>query len=135
MARERIRKPLKEGISASSIIQDMKAMHSNIEVLNQKMQYIVRNEKILGRNLIVLNKKIQAISQGKTFSPSLPQVSGDLEEQISMLNDSVLELKESVEELKKSQEEVKKLKYIVDAMNPLDLVSRSELEKLLKKKK
>src|SRR3989344_208973 len=50
---------------------DIKALVSTLNVFNQKIALIERNEKIIGRNIIVLNKKLKDLRQTSSID-SLP---------------------------------------------------------------
>jgi len=145
--------PSAPGVSYAlpDIARDVRALNSSILLLSQKMNYLVRNEKILGRNLIILNKKIkeleQRISSGASIGTSTsisgepsasPAVSGselaELEEKLNSLSFSVSELKDQMEKMKGSfakSDELKELKYVIDAINPLEFATLQQVKDLV----
>ncbi|MEW6295817.1 MAG: hypothetical protein AB1467_06030 [Candidatus Diapherotrites archaeon] len=144
--------PSAPGVSYAlpDIARDVRALNSSILLLSQKMNYLVRNEKILGRNLIILNKKIKELEQRISFSVSgasalisgepsaSPAVSGselaELEERVNSLSSSVSELKDQMEKMKGSfarADELKELKYVIDAINPLEFATLQQVKDLV----
>ena len=137
--------------SLSDIIRDIKALNSSVLLLSQKMNYLVRNEKILGRNLIILNKKIkdlevrmQSGSFGAVSAGGEGIESGNIKDELEQLKESVErstalvnDLSNQFDSLKDSfarAEDVKELKYIIDAINPLDFATLKQVEEMLGRK-
>ncbi len=132
----------------SDVIRDIKALNSSVQIIAQKMKYLVRNEKILGRNLIVLNKKLKALekrpsspSAGTGISaPEMNEVKDELaavSEKLSSLGHEISETKKRLNRFEESyakKETLDELKYVIDAINPLEFVTLSQLEDALGKK-
>lgn len=125
------------------LIRDIKALNSSVLLLSQKMNYLVRNEKILGRNFIILNKKLKALEQKKPAITS--SVSGEMPFEVKDLLDELDEkvrqnsfmLNEFKTDLSKissvyaKTEDLKELKYIVEAINPLEFVTLDQVKDLI----
>jgi len=128
------------------LANDIKALNSSVLVLGQKMQYVVRNEKILGRNLLVLNRKVEEIQQikpsesGGASSKDFKELKFELESistEQSRLNRTLIELRDAVEQVKINYakvEELKEMKYVIDAINPLEFVSVKQVDGLIDRK-
>lgn len=124
---------------------DIKALNSSVLLIGQKMQYLVRNEKILGRNLIVLSKRLKEMEisgiPGASAAGVPAGLSGQLADFSSRLEahaKRLLDLQNAVEELKEKtvlREEFSELKYVIDAVNPLEYVTQKQLAELGKAKK
>lgn len=124
------------------INSDLRALNSSVLILSQKMKYIVRNEKILGRNLVVLNKKLREIdtrtggASGEGGDLSLGQTQNELASINSKLEEhsvAVEEMRSELESMKNSfakQQDLKEMKYVLDAINPLEFVTRKDLEEI-----
>lgn len=138
-----------QGINVFAQIEsDIKALNSSVLLLSQKMQYLVRNEKILGRNLIVLSKRLKEIEAGgisTVGSAAVPEnLSVQLAEFASKLDShgqKILEMQNEIAGFKDQfalREELKEVKYVIDAINPLEFVTQKQLnewnEKTRKKK-
>ena len=140
--RERERKVSPKAMSIfGKINSDVRALNSGVLILSQKMKYVVRNEKILGRNLVVLNKKFKALEleggagAGSTLSFSQFQAElASINQKLEEFSNSIAELRSEVESIKETfakQEELKEIKFVVDAINPLEFVTRKDLEEIL----
>ena len=131
------------------IIRDIKALNSSVLLLSQKMNYLVRNEKILGRNFIILNKKLKAVEQKKPSASGLSSVSGEMSMELKdaldelqekvrqnefMLNEVKTDLSKLNEKYAKF-EDLKELKYIVEAINPLEFVTLDQVKDLVSNQK
>ena len=121
------------------IIQDIKALDSNVRLLAQEIKTIKRNERILARNLILLNKKLNELKEEKPSS--IP------EEALKELKDAILRTREDLEKLKEdvsflkkqlqktlTSEDVAELKYIVETVNPLEFVTYRQVGELVERK-
>lgn len=124
---------------------DIKALNSSVLLLSQKMQYLVRNEKILGRNLIVLSKRLKELessglpgaASGKVPEGLSAQLS-DFASKLESHGQQLLEVQNMIAELKEktvSREEFAELKYVIDAINPLEFVTQKQLAELTGKAK
>ena len=131
----------------ADVARDVKALNSAVLVLGQKMQFLVRNEKILGRNLLVLNKKIEDFQKVKGTDEAGSLGSKELEglrqefeansAELGRLSRSVSELRDALEQVKinyAKSEDLKEVKYVIDAINPLEFVSVKQLDSLLEKR-
>lgn len=128
------------------LANDVKALNSSVLILGQKMQYVVRNEKILGRNLLVLNRKIEDLQTRKSSetggasAKELNELKSSLEglsAEQSRLNRNVIELRDILEQVKinyAKSEELKEMKYVIDAINPLEFVSVKQVDALIERK-
>jgi predicted nucleic acid-binding Zn-ribbon protein len=134
----------------SGIGSEIKAINSSLLLISQKMKYLARNEKILGRNLIVLNKKVKSLEEAiskKDLSPDFmktEEFSGIkeeielLKEKVNSISREVMEIKDKLEEFSKKfalKEKLQELKYIIDAINPLELATLDQVKELIESKK
>ncbi len=145
MARERHEKKhakKKAAVVLSELREDIRSLNSSILVIGQKMKYLVRNEKILGRNLIVLNKKLKTLEEriatgqigGKVVKG---EASAELLERVDELNRKINELQAELSSIKQgtaSQEQLQELKYVIDSINPLELVTLEQVKELIEEK-
>lgn len=141
--RERERKISPKAMNVfGKINADIHALNSSVLILSQKMKYVVRNEKILGRNLVVLNKKIKSLEPeagaGETGSSGgagwvqneLSSINSRLSQQSELLEELRMEI-QSIKETFARQEELKEMKYVIDAINPLEFVTRKDLDEIM----
>lgn len=132
-------RPIKPSTVIMQLQEDMKALNSAISLLSQKMSNIARNEKILGRNLIVLNKKVKNISQSQSsenMPENLAQRLEQLEKEVETVNRKIDDLNAVVSSLRKefvSRDEFQEMKQIIDAINPLEVVTADEVKELIEK--
>ncbi len=126
-----------------SLNRDLKALNASVLVITQKIKYLVRNEKILGRNLIVINKRVRDLqtqmggTEGQGVSEQTKAAIDDLMRQVNSLSQRLVEIETKLDELNKrsaKEEEVKEIKYIVDNLNPLHLVTMDQAEQMIEKK-
>lgn len=126
----------------AKINSDIRALNSSILILTQKLKFVVRNEKILGRNLVVLNKKIKSIefagatngqSGGAIDSNEIVALRQKLDEQSALLAQVQSDIS-FVKGTYAKEEELKEVKFVVDAINPLEFLSRKDLEQILAQK-
>ncbi len=145
---ERPQRPVSGGQAINAFAQlqgDIKALNSSVLLLSQKMQYLVRNEKILGRNLIVLSKRLKEMEISGVSGAASGSVPAGLSTQLADFSarmeahaKQLLDLQTAVEELKEktvSREEFSELKYVIDAINPLEYVTQKQLAEIGKTKK
>jgi hypothetical protein len=128
--------------SASS--NEFKSLNSSLLVLSQKMNYVVRNEKILGRNLLVLNKKLNALDKkvaegvkGGGDVSGFQDAISDLSENVSRNSEKLMEIEALLEQLKDSfvaKDQFDELKFVVDSINPMELMNIKSAEKFIEKK-
>ncbi len=122
------------------LIQDIKALDSNVRLLAQEIKAIKRNERILARNLILLNKKLNELKEQKAASPVSDQAIAELKDAILRTREDLEKLKEDVAFLKKqlqrtlTSEDIQELKYIVETINPLEFVTYRQVGELVEKK-
>lgn len=132
------------------IRRDVKAINTTIMLLSQKMGYIVRNEKVLSKNILILNEKIKKLDEkfsNVNIAASGIGLSSDeldsMKAQIEELYNKIKGLRTEVEVLRSelgslnvkfaTKAELKELKYLVDAINPLEFVTYRQIKELLKK--
>ena len=133
-----------------NIATNIKAINATVMLLSQKIGYLVRNEKILSQNILVLNDKLKKIEDKiSTLGNNENQGGASIEEidsikaQISELYNKIQGLKQEVEMLSQSidnlkgefvtKKEFQEIKYVVDAINPLEYVTYKQIKDLLKK--
>ena len=125
----------------SGVYNDIKALRSNLQVLSQKIKYLVHNEKVLGRNVLILNKKI---SSGNI--PSSNNGSSNIDDsKIQQIQEKQKELEKKIDNLQQTmelfskryakQEELKEMKYIIDNINPLEYTTVDQVKKIVKENK
>lgn len=126
-----------------SLNRDLKALNASVLVITQKIKYLVRNEKILGRNLIVINKRVRDIqtqvssSEAHGVSDEVRASLQDLQKQVSALSQRLVEVESKVDDFVSrfaKEEEVKELKYIIENINPLHLVTMEQAQQMVDKK-
>ncbi len=126
-----------------SLNRDLKALNASVLVITQKIKFLVRNEKILGRNLIVINKRVRDIqtqvssSEAHGVSDEVRSSLQELQRQVSALSQRLIEVEAKVDDFvsrSAKEEEVKELKYIVENINPLHLVTMEQAEQMIEKK-
>lgn len=126
--------------AADDLKKDMRALSSSLLMLSQKMKYVMRNEKILGRNLIVMNQKVKALAEkatgpGAGTAPAqVAELSAELQSAADTAEKNAAAISElqsaldSVKETYAKSAEVKEIKYVVDAINPLEFVTYKDVE-------
>lgn len=133
------------GIPLMDYAREIRALNSAVMLLSQKINYISRNEKILGRNLIILNKKLKALeSRPSALSTAsgvdaagiaaLQEQLEELRERVSANAHAISDLKQEIERLAETaatKERLQELKYVIDAVNPLDFVTVEQLQEAL----
>ncbi|MCX8190455.1 MAG: hypothetical protein N3F05_04490 [Candidatus Diapherotrites archaeon] len=130
-------RPIKTSTLLMQIMEDVKALNSAVSLISQKMRHIARNEKILGRNIIVLNKKIKEIAESganQAIPESLIKRIEDIEKNLDDTNKKIEEINVVVAHLRKefvSHGEFNELKQIVDAINPLELVTIDQVKEIV----
>ncbi len=126
-----------------SLNRDLKALNASVLVITQKIKFLVRNEKILGRNLIVINKRVRDIqsqvanSEAHGVSDEVRASLQELDKKVGALSQRLIEVEAKVDDLNSrtaKEEEVKELKYIVENINPLHLVTMEQAEQMIEKK-
>lgn len=126
-----------------SLNRDLKALNASVLVITQKIKYLVRNEKILGRNLIVINKRVRDIqtqvgsSEAHGVSDEVRTALQDLQKQVGALSQRLVEVEAKVDDAvsrSAKEEEVKELKYVIDNLNPLHLLTYDQAQEMMEKK-
>jgi len=129
---------------------NLKAINATIMLLSQKISYLVRNEKILSQNILVLNDKLKKLEDKVNNQSGMQATSGASSEdldaikaQISELYNKISGLKQEIEQLNNSvdglkdafvtKKEFQEIKYLVDAINPLEYVTYKQIKDLVKK--
>ena len=107
-----------------SVIAEIHALSSKMQVVAQRMKIIEKNEQIIGKTLIShnralkeLERRIGAGAAGPVTSATEGVTSGDLET-----------LKADIAML---QEEIKELKYVIEQINPVAYVTVDEVSDLV----
>ncbi len=146
MPHRRAEKGKSSGYTLEDIIRDIRALNSSVLLLSQKMNYLVRNEKILGRNFIILNKKLKAFEQKKPVasvqsegvSTEVNDLVEELEEKVKQNDFMLNEIKSDLNKMNSSfakSEDLKELKYIIEAINPLEFVTLGQVKDLISNNK
>ena len=119
---------------------DIKALVSTLNVFNQKIALIERNEKIIGRNIIVLNKKLKELKE-KSSIEALPEnvqaVINNMEKSVKEADVKMNDLRETVAQLREAfitREEFQELKYLLDSVNPLEFTTLEQVKELINEK-
>lgn len=128
---------------------NVKAINATIMLLSQKIGYLVRNEKILSQNILVLNEKIKKLEDKLNNVSEIHKSSQNFEEldtiksQISELYNKISGIRQEIEEVSTkidnsksdfiTRKEFQEIKYLVDAINPLEYVTYRQLKDLMKK--
>ena len=125
------------------IASDIKALNSAILIISQKIEHLVRNEKILSRNIIVLNKRLkdlEAAQSGGSSSEKAAQLEQSLSAFSEKLERQAAQLSElssqfySLESKFASKPELQEIKYIVQAINPLEFVTAKQVDEMIERK-
>jgi len=129
---------------------DVKALNATTMLLSQKIGLLVRNEKVLSQNILILNTKLKKLDE-KVNNVNSSNSNGSIKEEeldtikseISELYNKIKGIKTNLDALQMSfndlnkeyatKSELKELKYLVDAINPLEFVTYKQLKNLLKK--
>lgn len=124
----------------SKITEDIKALNASIQIISQKINHLARNEKILGRNHIILSKKIRELQEkpsqqttenSEAIMAELSSINKRLSEQLERL----VKLESEVEYIKQNfakQDEVQEMKYLLDAINPLEFATIKNIKDIVK---
>lgn len=128
---------------------NVKAINATIMLLSQKIGYLVRNEKILSQNILVLNEKIKKLEDKINNFSEINKSTQSFEEldtikaQISELYNKISGIRQELEEVTNkldnsksdfiTRKEFQEIKYLVDAINPLEYVTYKQLKDLMKK--
>ncbi|MEM4598930.1 MAG: hypothetical protein QW400_04570 [Candidatus Diapherotrites archaeon] len=129
-------RPIKTSTLLMQLMEDVKALNSAVSLISQKMRHIARNEKILGRNIIVLNKKMKELAESsanQAIPESLSRRIEEIERNLEDTNKKIEEINIVVAHLRKefvSHGEFNELKQIVDAINPLELVTIDQVKEI-----
>lgn len=129
-------RPIKTSTLLMQLMEDVKALNSAVSLISQKMRHIARNEKILGRNIIVLNKKMKELAESsanQAIPESLSRRIEEIERNLEDANKKIEEINIVVAHLRKefvSHGEFNELKQIVDAINPLELVTIDQVKEI-----
>lgn len=133
------RKPMKQDpkVMLFQLTNDVRSLNASVMLLSQKMRHIIRNEKILGRNLVVLYKRVKEFEamSGKGELPAnlserldaMEKKLQDISERTAMLNSDIATLKSSIV----TEEQLKELKYVIDAINPLEYVTIEQARQMI----
>jgi len=136
--------------NSSTSRSDVKAINTTMMLLSQKIGYIVRNEKVLSKNILVLNDKLKKLddkivsvkdkSEGTGVnSDDLDPLKSQIEElynKVKGLHNELDSLRDSIDSLRggfASRSELKEIKYLVDAINPLEFITYKQLKEYIKK--
>lgn len=137
--------PQAQYFSIPQLSSDIKAMNSAILIISQKIEHLVRNEKILSRNIIVLNKRLKEIETSlQSGTGSVGEKAQQLEQRLSELSGQVarhtLALEETAAQLSSLESkfapksELQEVKYIVQAINPLEFVTSKQVSEMIDQK-
>ena len=118
----------REGAEAvRSVIAEIHALSSKMQVVAQRMKIIEKNEQIIGKTLISHNRALKELERrigtgaaGSVMSAAEGVSSGDLET-----------LKTDIATL---QEEIKELKYVIEQINPVAYVTVDDVSEMIDEK-
>ncbi len=136
----------------TGIRKDVKAISTTIMLLSQKLNYIVRNEKVLSKNILAMNEKIKKVDEKTEGIKSSSNSGGAAKEELESIKSQIDELyikikgiKADIDSIRKdldslnqtyaTKAEIKELKYLLDAINPLEYVTYRQLKDMLDSKK
>jgi prefoldin subunit 5 len=112
--------PEKSSPVLESLRSDINTLDAKVSLIVQKIKTIEKNEEVIGKTIISHNEKIKGL-QEKLDSG----ISGPSSASVAVQDSADLDaLKEQMTQLQKQVEE---LKYVVEMINPLDYVTRSQL--------
>lgn len=135
--------------SPQDLLNDIRALNSGLMVLGQRFQSLVRNEKMLSQSFLVLSKKLETVSadvhsgkstEGGVSLPELDSMKRDLNSaaaELSSLREQVGELTDRLNRLSESfasREDLAEIKYVVNAINPLEFVTVKQVDLLIERK-
>lgn len=136
-------KPLSQQDYNFSLNRDLRALNASVLVITQKIKYLVRNEKILGRNLIVINKRVRDLQTqaGSTEAQGISEAARtaieDLTKQVNAISQRLVEMETKLEDVSARaarEDEVKELKYVIENINPLHLITQEQAQKMMDEK-
>lgn len=123
------------------LVQDIKALDSNVRLIVQQFKLIKRNERILARNILALSKKMNTIKEsvghGQSFDESRIR---EIQDQILHLREDLMRVQEDVNYIKQqlhrtlTSDDIAELKYLVETINPLEFVTYKQVGELVEKK-
>ncbi|HEV8290052.1 MAG TPA: hypothetical protein VGQ00_03830 [Candidatus Norongarragalinales archaeon] len=106
----------------ASVKSDLQTLDSKINLLNEKIRTIERNEEVIGRTIVALNEKVKKLETSAAEGGGGP-------------GGAIDDLKAAVEELRKnmaSKQEVQEVRYLLDTINPLEFATLDQVRELLK---
>lgn len=125
----------------SGVMTDIKALDSSVKLLSQKIMFLVKNQSILSRNLIIINKKISNLQKAGAEKGAEAQIPKDISNDLNQINLRIDMIEQKINELKLEIEntqgryakmsDLNELKYVIDAINPIELVTHSQLKEEL----
>lgn len=97
------------------VFTELRTLDAKLEVLGQKIKTIEKNEEVLGRTLLSLSAKMKKLEQGGVGGERASS-SEDLDKRYALRSD------------------LAEMRYVVDAINPLDYASISQVRDLIDEK-
>ncbi len=97
------------------VFAELRTLDAKLEVLAQKIKNIEKNEEVLGRTLLAVSSKLKKLELGGVGG-SKSASTADLDKRYPL------------------KSELAELRYVVDAINPLDYATISQVRDLLDEK-
>lgn len=98
------------------IFAELRTLDAKLEVLAQKIKTIEKNEEVLGRTLLAVSAKLKKIEQGGFGGGGKSTSTEELDKKYATKSD------------------LAEMRYVVDAINPLDYATISQVRDLVDEK-
>lgn len=122
----------------TQISSAIKSLDTQLKMIAQEIKTIKSNERIMGQTIVALNNKTKdlerKIGELQLSTPTITAEGGEAKPQINMA--PLEDIKNEIELLKKNivnRSEVDQIKYTLDLINPLQYVTASDVEDIIKK--
>lgn len=97
------------------VFTELRTLDAKLEVLGQKIRTIEKNEEVLGRTLLAVNSKLKKLEQGGVGGGKASSTE-DLDKRYALKSD------------------LAEMRYVVDAINPLDYATISQVRDFIDEK-
>jgi len=111
-------------VDLATVLADLHTLDSKVNLLTQNIRTIEKNEEVLGRTLITLNVRLKKLEEGGSAVKTTAQARGEGPQ---------VDAKE-LEKKYATKQELSELRYILDAINPLEYATLSQVRDLINEK-
>jgi len=112
-----------QGQAVRSVLAELHALSSKMQIVAQRMKIIEKNERIIGKTLISHNKTLKELERqmGTGAGGRSAETSTASSEKVAQLELDIAQVKE----------EIKEIKYVIDTINPVSFVTSDEVSDLI----